>query len=805
MFLNYLKIALRNIRNDRSGSIINITGLSIGMSVAILIFLWVQNEINFDNYHANAGRIYSVRLAKKTDAIPFSGTPVLLAEAIQKQVPDIEKVTEVIGNNFPRILNIKENYFKEKGWAYADKEWFSLFNYEFTDGTAEGFNETPGNIILTASLAKKYFGSARAVGEIIKIDSIPYTVKGVISDPPINSSFQYTFFLPIEEFMKQPGVQQQGWMYLNAETFILLKENANEPGVEKGINSIVAHHDQLQTLLSNGARRDTLMAGLTALEKLHFTASQGQSKGIFSGGKGVVYIFSLLGLLLLAVACINYVNLTTARASMRSKEVSIKKMMGAGIRELFLQFITESAVTSMIALLLTLVIVRLALPWFNGLAGKTFTLSFFSAALWKVCGITLITTVLLTGIYPALLLSSFKPLNVLRGINFLKIKSPLLRQILVSVQFTIAIALSVAAIIILKQLYFMQSNNEGYDRRQIFSFTVPGSWASNNMATDKTETFALLKAGLQKETAILHVTVSNDDIQNLQMAMNGVADWAGKKKGQDPLITMLTTDACFRDIFKLQLKKGRWFQENNAADHHNYILTENTVTALGLKQPLIGQYFSMMGDTGQVIGIVKDFHFNSYHQTMGNAVLMNNPLYAGSFFVEAAPNKIGAALAKASSTFKTFFPHTPFEYKFMDATFEQMYRADKKTATLVASFSGIAIFISCLGLFGLISFVAEQRTKEIGIRKILGATVINIAALLSKDFIKLVLIAIGIAAPVAWWAMNIWLESFAYRISISAWIFILSGGAAILLTCITISVHAIKAATANPAKRLRTE
>ncbi len=805
MLKNYFKIAWRSMLKNKSASIIYITGLSLGMAAAVLILLWVQNEMSFDSYHSNAGKIYQVNLAKKEDGIPFNGTPVLLAESIKKQVPEIEKVAATIVNGSPKVVNVNENYFKERGWVYADKEWFNLFKYEFTEGNANGFNESPGNIILIASLAKKYFGTANAVGQFIKIDTNSYKVKGVIKDNPINSSFQYTFFLPIEEFMKMPGVQQQGWMYLSANTFVQLKENANVNNVQNGINSIIMHQEQIQSVFSNGAKKDTLVAGLTALKKIHFALNQGGFSSAYTSGKGIVYIFSILGFLLLSIASINYVNLSTARASMRSKEVSIKKIMGANTKNLFIQFIVESVVTSVVALLLTLIIVLLSLPWFNNLTGKVFTLSLSSVALWEVLGVTLLITILLTGIYPALLLSSFKPLNVLRGINILKTKSPVLRKTLVTAQFTIAITLSIAAIVILKQLHFIQSNNEGYDRKQIFSFSIPGSWASSGMADNKNELFTLVKNELAKETAIEHLTISNDDIQNLQMSMGGVADWTGKKKEQVPLITMLTTDTDFRNIFKLQLKEGRWFQEDNAADHHNYILTETTVAELGLKKPYLGQYFSVMGDTGQIVGIVKDFHFRNFHQKISAAVLMNNPLYKGTFFVEAAAGKTNIALAKATATFKKFFPQTPFEYKFMDAAFDDMYRADKKAAALVSTFSGIAIFISCLGLFGLVSFIAEQRTKEISIRKILGATVGNITTLLSKDFVKLVFIAIVVASPIAWWAMNKWLEAFAYRINISWWMFAAAGFAAIFIALVTVSVQAIKAALVNPAKSLRSE
>jgi putative ABC transport system permease protein len=807
MLQTYIKTAWRNIIKNRSASIINITGLSLGMAAAVLILLWVQNELSFDSYHSHADRIYHVTMGKKNEAMEFGGTSELLAENIQKQIPNVEKATKIINTNYVTspVLNINDNFFKEKSVVYADKEWFNIFSYDFIEGSAAAFNRNINTIIITEALAEKYFGTKDAIDQIIKIDRNSYYVKGVIKNNRPNSSFQFAIFLPVDAYMKGHSAGDRGWMRFTAETYILAKANTGQATLENNISSIFLHEAVLNTLIPTAEKADTFTARLTPIKKMHFNANTAANIASYNTGKKAVYIFSGLGFLLLFIASINYVNLSTARASKRSKEVSIKKIMGAGTKNLFLQFMAESVFTSVIALLLTMAIVRLSLPWFDSLTDKTFTLSLASVQLWEVLGGTLLITVLLTGIYPAVLLSSFKPLNVLRGMNILKVKNSALRKALVTAQFTIAIALSIATVVILKQLNFIQSNNDGYDRKQIFSFSIPGSWSSSLMASDKNEVFSLVKNELKKETAIEHVTISNDDIQNLQMSFGGAADWQNKKPDNNPDLTMLTTDADYRDVFKLQLIAGRWFREGNTADNHNYILSETTVAELGLKKPYLGQFFAFMNDTGQIIGVVKDFHFRDFHQKISASVLLNNPLFKGTFFVQANITKMNIALAKAETIFKKYFPHVPFEYKFMDASFEKMYRSDTKTATLVSTFSGIALFISCLGLFGLISFVAEQRTKEIGIRKILGATIINITTLLSKDFIQLVIIAIVIASPIAWWVMNKWLEAFAYRIGISWWIFTIAGIAAIFIALVTVSFQSVKAAMQNPVKSLRTE
>lgn len=801
MLKNYFKIAWRNLVKNKAASIINITGLSLGMAAAILILLWVQNELNFDNYHPHADRIYYVTMGQSNGQQKFGGTPFPLSGAIEKEIPGVEATTQFIyGNGFNSpVLSINDQYFREKRLVYVDKNWFNLFHYDFISGNAAAFNQNPNSIILTASLAKKYYGNKDATGEIIRIDSTGYRVQAVVKDNPSNSSFQYDFFLPEETYLSTRRGIATEWRNFPCQTFIRLKQNSNPANVERSISAIIS--PKVQMSLSINDRKDTFAGFITPLKKAHFNA------GNFStgGDKKVVTIFSILGFLLLVIASINYVNLSTARASKRSKEVSVKKILGANVRNLFAQFMTESLLTSFIALMLTLVIVRLSLPWFNALTDKTFKLSLTSGALWQVLAGTLLITIILTGIYPAMLLSSFKPLNVLRGNNILKIKDSSLRKTLVTTQFTIAIALSVCTIVIVQQLHFIQNNNEGYNRSQIFSFTIPNSFISSGYTGNKTDIIQPLKNELGKEAAIENTTVSNEAIQNISMSMSGIIDWAGKKKDDNPNITLLSVDADFRKMFQLQLAEGRWYDANNTSDRHNYILTETTIAALGLKKPYLGQYFSVMNDTGQIIGIAKDFHFQSYHAKISAAVLVASPDMKGTFFVQSAPLRMKQALARTESTFKKFFPHIPFEYKFMDAEFEKMYRADTKTATLLSMFAGIAIFISCLGLFGLVSFVAEQRTKEIGIRKILGATITNIATLLSKDFIKLVFIAIIIAAPIGWWAANKWLQEFAYRINISWWMFAAAASSAIVTALVTVSFQAIKAAIANPAHALRAE
>jgi ABC-type antimicrobial peptide transport system permease subunit len=806
MFKNYFKTAWRNIKHYKTASIINIVGLSIGMAAAVLIFMWVQNEMNFDNYHPQSNRIYYVKMGHEADVKKFAGTPLLLADAIKQQVPDVQETARLLVTNKVTnpVLNINNNFYKEKELVFADAAWFDIFHYRFIEGNANAFGENPNSIILTESLAKKYFGNKEATEQIIHIDSAMYKVQGVIKDNPSNSSFQYNIFLPLDAYLKTSTINGwASWLSFNFQTFIKSKPNASPNIIEQKINKILLNEEQLRTAAFSNGQKDTITANLTLLKDLHFDDSIGADT-FKQGNKQVVLIFSILGCLLLLIACINYVNLTTAKASERSKEVSIRKITGAGRKTLFIQFMSESVITGIIALLITLLIVWQCIPWFNNFTEKNFVFSLASVYMWKIIAGTLSVTILLTGIYPAILLSSFKPLIVLKGFTVLRTKNSGLRKILVTSQFTIAIVLAISTVIILDQLHFIQSNKEGYNRSQIFSFSLPKDWNKNNNI-NKADFVNVIKTELAKQPAIENIAVASDALFNIKMSMGGIADWSGKKKDEEPMITPLSVDADFRKIFKLQLKEGRWFESGNINDMHNYILNETAIEKLGLKKPYVGQYFALFGDTGKIIGVVKDFHFRDYRHKIDASVLFNNPGLRSTFFIQAHGANMKKALSTATKTWKKFFPQQPFDYSFLDEEFAQIYSTDIKTSKLIGLFAGIAIFISCLGLLGLVSFVAEQRTKEISIRKVLGASVAQVVALLSKDFVKLVLIAVVIASPVAWFAMNKWLEDFAYRINISWWIFIAVGFFALLIALITVSFQSIKAAIANPVKSLRTE
>ena len=470
MFKNYFKTAWRSLWKNSTTSVINITGLSVGMTAAILISLWVQNEMNFDNNHKDANNIYRVTTNLKVNNWIWETSPLLLADAVKKEVPEVEKTARLYDGNWP-VFNINNNATYEKKCAYVDDDWFNIFHYAFIEGNAAAFAQDLNSIILTASAAKKYFGNRNAIGTTIRVDSMSYIVKGVVEDAPPNSSFQYTSFIPLANLLKDKDrrANDEQWENANYITFIKTRSASNENVLAKKITDVFA---------KNSGDKETTIS-LVPLKAMHFE-TEIQNSVFVHGSKTTVYIFIVLAFLLLLIACINYVNLTTAKASLRAKEVSVRKMIGAKRTHLFYQFITESVLVSIISLVATLALLQVCLPVFNTLTGKVFELPLTSIDMWLVMGITLLAALLLNSIYPALVLSSFKPLNVFRGFTILKIKDSYFRKSLVTLQFTISVMLVTGTLIIYKQMQFIQQTDPGYNKSQVLTFPLPPNVSNEN-------------------------------------------------------------------------------------------------------------------------------------------------------------------------------------------------------------------------------------------------------------------------------------------------------------------------------------
>jgi ABC-type antimicrobial peptide transport system permease subunit len=802
MLKNYFITAWRNLWRNKSIAVINLFGLSVGITAAVLILLWVQNERNFDTYHPDADNIYRIvnhiKVSKDEEWV-WESSPLELATASKAEIPEIIQATRInVADWSETVFAVNNKLFSEKNCGYVDSNWFDMFHYDLKQGSIQAFVQDPFSVILTASKAAKFFGDVNAVGQTIRMDSVNYTVKAVVKDNPANSSFQCGIMFPFSVFVahEKKNGNEINWNNYNNVTFIKIKSTARLSDVVKKINKVLA---------KNKGKDSDGSITLHTLASMHFD-NHLQSSVFSHAEKKTTYIFSILALLLLLTACINYVNLTTAKASLRAKEVSIRKIVGAYSFHLFFQFIAESVLISIISLAISIVLIQFSIPFFNQLTDREFTSPFISIITWKVLMGTLFATIILNGVYPALMLSSFKPLNVFRGRNILKVKDSGLRKGLVVFQFTISVMLIVGTIVVFKQMQFIQNTNPGYNRSQIISIQVPFKEAMNyaqKNGRDKS-LVSLMKQELINQANTQLVTAANQPIVNIQNRQSGSSKWDGKDSLYNPTLVTLSVDENYKDIFELQMKEGRWYFPGSKDDAKNYILNETAVKQLNIHQPVIGQRFSQNGVAGIIIGIVKDFHHGSMHSKIEPVLIYNNN-WKPYLFVKAKEGNVKQTLASIQTVWHQFLPDEPFDYTFLDDSFNSLYRSDLKISKLILVFSIITIIISALGLFGLAAFMAERKTKEIGIRKILGATIVSITALLSKEFIGLVIIAIIIASPIAWWSMNKWLEDFAYRINISWWMFLLAGLTALLVALLTVSYQAIKAAIANPVKSLKTE
>ncbi len=790
---------IRNLLRNRLYTVLNLSGLTIGMAAAMLIALWVQNELRFDRYHRRADNLWRVKTDLKisdTETWHWGQTPLKVLELCE-QIPGIVSGTQLLqADHLKAVLRHGPETFLEEKMGYIGPRWFETFDYNFVEGSAAGFGDRPNDIILTESLAHKIFGDHSALGSVVRIDSMDYAVHAVLRDSRPESSFRQNILLPMEAFLRQSDNRKndERWSNFNYITFLELRPDAK--------TDVIA--TQLTQALQTAKQDPKVSILLVPLADTHFDTSV-EGDVFEKGSLQSIWSFGLIGLLVLVMAAINYVSLTTARAQTRAREVGIRKIVGASKASIFRQFLQESLLLAGLAALLALVVVHTALPWFSEVAGHTFQLDWKSPLPWLLTGGTLAGTVLLAGIYPALLLAGFQPMLALRGQGKKSGMRAFFRQSLVVLQFSISVALLICTIVIGRQRSFIEHTAMGYDRAQVFGFTVG---FSDYYAQGKERGESMVKAieqHLQQSSAIAAISRANDSPVHIKSTHSGSVKFNGLPEDATPTVAQLSADEHFADLFGLQLAEGRWFEKDKTSDVDNVILNETAARKLGLPQPWLGQRFGFHQHEGQVIGIVRDFHFLSLHEAITPLVIYNSEGWRGNFFVKTQPGQSVQALAAVAAVWKEWLPQRPFEYTFLDEDFDKMYRSEQRASLLFNLFAGITIFISCLGLFGLATFVAVQRTKEIGIRKVLGASVAGITGLLAGDFLKLVLIAIVVACPVAWYCMRQWLADFAYRVDLQWWMFALAGAAAVGISLLTVGVQSVKAALANPVQSLRSE
>jgi len=790
MFRNYLKIAWRNILRNKFYAFINIIGLTVGLTFGLLILLWVNDEFSFDAFHTKADRIYKInaQLGTGSSRQTWPGIPAPTGMHAAKDVPEVEYSVRIGKNDNYSVFRYKNKLLSQGdyGGFMADPTLFKVFDYKLLKGNVNNPFPTLNSIIITETTAKRFFGDEDPIGKVLQGDSKDnFTVTGVLADFPENSSFKADMLFSFElarKYFNNGAFKSfdEDWGDYFYKTFVLVKPHASAKVIA---NKLTAIHLANQ----EGAAQAKLQYVAQPLLHLHLYNTDDTPAGLETAR-----IFLIVALLIVIIACINYINLSTARAMLRSKEVSVRKIIGAERKQLFTQFIIETTLFFVIAVVLSLLTVKLLMPVYNSISGKEMQFDLFDASVWKVIGLTIIGSLAASSIYPAILLSSFKPISALKGVFSLGVGNTLLRKSLVVTQFIFSIVLIIGTLIIRQQLNYIRQKDLGYDKSYTFSVGMGGIYGH----------YDAVRTELMSKPGVIDVTRAGDNIVRIDNS-TGDTDWDGKESKRSFLIHPLNIDETYINFFKLKIVAGRAFRAGKS-DSASYILNETAVKEAGIKDP-IGKRFTLHSTRGTIIGVVKDFYFASMRQKIEPAILCDAPQNCGTIFVRTTGKDAQQAVSAAEHAYKAYNPVVPYSYEFLDADFDALYKTDQRAGTLFSIFAGIAIFISCLGLLGLATYTAQVKVKEIGIRKVLGASVTDITGMLSKDFLKLVVLSFIIATPIAWYAMYKWLQDYAYPIKIQWWVFAIAGISAIAIAFITISSQAIKAALTNPVKSLRNE
>lgn len=799
MIKNYIKIAFRNLWKNPSYSFINIFGLAIGLTCFILISLFVQFELSYDTFHEKADRIY--RIAKENPGKDYLGTnrfavtPAPLVKALMEEFPEVEHATQVDQVN--ALLEYGNKKFYEDG-IFATEHFFNVFSFPLLQGDPGTALAEPNSIILTESLAKKYFGDTNPVGQSMTIlrsnEQAEMEIVGVAKDVPANSHFTFDYLISMSSWDSYAGYIDH-WDSNNYLTYASLRPDHSLPDFTFKLSALARkylsqydyyqrHPDEITTYFPQ------------ALTDIHLRSHLNFEFGI-NGDIRYVYLFSAIALLILLIACINYMNLAMARSVIRAKEVGMRKVMGAHRGQLIGQFMGEGIIPSVVALIVAIVLVELLLPTFNTLTARQMSLNLIqNGGLPAILVLIGVGAGILAGSYPAFMMSSFHPIRVMTGNVRGKTGKTTLRNMLVVAQFVITILLIIGTIVIQKQLHYIQNTNTGIDRDHVVSVTIRDDAIHGR--------YPALKQTLLNHPNVLGVTASHNNPTRIA-SQSGTRRWEGAEEGQHISIYHMPVQHDFIDLFGIELVKGRDFSEAITTDgREGMLINETLARQLGWEEP-IGKWLYLNGRDGHIIGVMKDFNFQSFHQKMGPLALYLDTGQFSHVLVKVRQEEMQETITFLSETMAEFSPEYPFEYQFLDDAYNRMYQTEIRLGGLFNYFTVIALLIACLGLFGLVAFTTSRRTKEIGVRKVLGATVTNIVTLLSKDFLKLVLLGFVIAVPIAWYAMNQWLADFVYRIEIGPGIFAIAGGAALLIALATVSWQSIKAALMNPVNSLRNE
>lgn len=786
MFKNYITIAWRNLWKNKGYSSLNIFGLAIGITCASLIFLWVEDEVNFDSVFSKQDQVYVIltNTSFEGELRTFGDTPGPLAQDLKDEIPEIVKAARSSEGNM--LFTIGDNAINKSG-KYVDEDFIDIFSLRFVEGNMESALNRPDAIVLTQKTASDLFGENTTVlNKTLRVNNKNnYIVSGVVEDFPENTTIGFEWLAPFERFNEG---EDNEWMkaYGNnfATTFVELAPDSD----------FLTADAKVIGLLPQKMKETNSYFFLQPMKDWHLRSNFENGKKV--GGQIVfVRLMAIIALIILLIACINFMNLSTARSEKRAKEVGMRKVLGSGKKRLILQFISEALLTSGLAAVVSVVLLLLLLPQFNILIDKQLELRLFDTShLFSLFSITVICG-LLAGWYPAFYLSNFKPAAVLKGTTAKRGGAGTIRKGLVVVQFAISIVFIISTIIVYQQIQHVKSRDLGFAKENLVKIPVSGDMIKN-FNPIRSE---ILASGMFENVALLSTNLLSDGYNGANL------EWQGGTDTEDVLISFRYVSTDFFKTAGMEIVEGRGFSNDVAKDSANTLISQSFEKLMG-EGSAVGKTVLRYGTTYNVIGVVKDYLYGDMYGTSDPVMFFNNPSWAQYIYLKTkSGTEMTKTLAIMESAMSTYNPAFPFEYEFVEDTFNSRFKSEKTMSSLAQLFAILAIIISCLGLFGLSAYTAEQRRKEIGVRKVLGSSVTGIVKLLSKDFLGLVIIALLVAGPLAWWTMKNWLQSYAYRIEINPWVFVIAGLVAIGIALLTVSFQAIKAALANPVKSLRTE
>lgn len=797
MIRNYFKTALRNLLRNKSYAAINIIGLALGIAACLLIGIYILHETSYDKFHANANRIARITMEYNsggtTNAVATTGTKV--GPEFQRSFPEVQAYARTL--KYARVVSYEQKVFEEENFLYADSAFFSIFSYPLIEGDAATALNSPDKIVVTAEMAHKYFGTQNAMGKLLRLGTRDFIITGIAAKPRTNSQIQFDF---VASFASLNAYKTEKWWEANYVTYLLLAPGTKIENLQARVASFMKKVSKDELKMEGSSY---LTYFLEPLASVHL---QSPIQGFEPNGSiTYIYILGIVAFLILCIACVNYTNLATAQSASRIAEISIRKVMGAKRGQVFGQFIGESFLITILGMLAALLLAYALLPYFNELAGKELERSvLFQPATLLVLLATGLVVSLAAGSYPAVVLSNLKLISMLKaGFRFTSGRGGI-RKSLIVFQFAISIFLLIATTIVLQQLSYIRSKDLGYNKDHIVVLPLDGQVQPK---------YEELKKSFANYSLVKNVTAAYEEPTDI-----GWGD--GITYGEGPTaksisVNAIPVDEDFVKTMGIHIIAGNDFSttdvqqfdtsNNNENLHYAFMMNESAVKAMGwTPEQAINQKISK-GTPGTVKAVVKDFHFKSFHNPISPLIIFLDKRMPQKLFVKISGENIPAALKHLEGSWKQFVTHRPFEYHFLDEDYESLYKTEQRTAGIFSTFSMLAIVLACLGLFGLTAYAVVQRTKEIGIRKILGAGIPDIISLLSKDFLLLVLIAVFVASPLAWYSAHKWLQDFTYRINIEWWVFVVAGIAAIAIALLTISAQAIKAALANPVKSLRTE